>query len=379
MPSEVSDGIFTYNCHQRCVCWPHIHSIKGIIVKKWLCFLALALIGANTLAADKLIIAHRGASGYLPEHTLESKALAFGQGADYLEQDLVMTKDNHLVVIHDHFLDGLTDVAQKFPGRARADGKYYVPDFTLAEIRSLQMTENFKTENGKQVPVYPDRFPLWQGSFKIHTFEEELQFVRGLEKSSGKRIGIYPEIKAPWLHHQEGKDIARATLAMLKKYGYTQKSDPVYLQTFDFNELKRIKTELLPQMGMNVKLVQLVAYSDWGETQARQNGRWVNYDYDWMFKPGAMKEIARYADGVGPAWYMLLDEKQSRPGHIVATPMAADIQTTQLQLHPYTVRRETLPPYVRNIDEMYAALFEQAEADGIFTDFPDTLAQYLQK
>ena len=378
MPSEVSDGIFTYNCHQRCVCWPHIHSIKGIIVKKWLCFLALALIGANTLAADKLIIAHRGASGYLPEHTLESKALAFGQGADYLEQDLVMTKDNHLVVIHDHFLDGLTDVAQKFPGRARADGKYYVPDFTLAEIRSLQMTENFKTENGKQVPVYPDRFPLWQGSFKIHTFEEELQFVRGLEKSSGKRIGIYPEIKAPWLHHQEGKDIARATLAMLKKYGYTQKSDPVYLQTFDFNELKRIKTELLPQMGMNVKLVQLVAYSDWGETQARQNGRWVNYDYDWMFKPGAMKEIARYADGVGPAWYMLLDEKQSRPGHIVATPMAADIQTTQLQLHPYTVRRETLPPYVRNIDEMYAALFEQAKADGIFTDFPDTLAQYLK-
>mgnify|MGYP000275845136 CR=1 FL=1 len=263
--------------------------------------------------------------------------------------------------------------------RARADGKYYVPDFTLAEIRSLQMTENFKTENGKQVPVYPDRFPLWQGSFKIHTFEEELQFVRGLEKSSGKRIGIYPEIKAPWLHHQEGKDIARATLAMLKKYGYTQKSDPVYLQTFDFNELKRIKTELLPQMGMNVKLVQLVAYSDWGETQARQNGRWVNYDYDWMFKPGAMKEIARYADGVGPAWYMLLDEKQSRPGHIVATPMAADIQTTQLQLHPYTVRRETLPPYVRNIDEMYAALFEQAKADGIFTDFPDTLAQYLKK
>ncbi len=352
---------------------------KGIIVKKWLCFLALALIGANTLAADKLIIAHRGASGYLPEHTLESKALAFGQGADYLEQDLVMSKDNHLVVIHDHFLDGLTDVAQKFPGRARADGKYYVPDFTLAEIRSLQMTENFKTENGKQVPVYPNRFPLWQGQFKIHTFEEELQFVRGLEKSSGKRIGIYPEIKAPWLHHQEGKDIARATLAMLKKYGYTQKSDPVYLQTFDFNELKRIKTELLPQMGMNVKLVQLVAYSDWGETQARQNGRWVNYDYDWMFKPGAMKEIARYADGIGPAWYMLLDEKQSRPGHIATTPMAADIQTTQLQLHPYTVRRETLPPYVRNIDEMYAALFEQAKADGIFTDFPDTLAQYLKK
>ncbi len=83
------------------------------------------MAGMNAMAADKLVIAHRRASGYLPEHTLESKALAVGQGADYLEQDLVMTKDNHLVVIHDHFLDGLTDVAKKFPKRARSDGKYY--------------------------------------------------------------------------------------------------------------------------------------------------------------------------------------------------------------------------------------------------------------
>ena len=331
------------------------------------------------VCAEKLVIAHRGASGYLPEHTLESKALAVGQKADYLEQDLVMTKDNHLVVIHDHFLDGLTDVAQKFPGRARQDGKYYVMDFTLDEIRSLRMTENFKTENGNQEAVYPKRFPLWQGNFRIHTFEEELQFIRGLEKSTGKTIGIYPEIKAPWLHHKEGKDIARATLEVLKKYGYTGKKDAVYLQTFDFNELKRMKQQLMPQMGMDVKLVQLVAYTDWKETEERRNGQWVNYSYDWMFKPGAMKEVARYADGVGPAWYMLLDEKQSKRGHIVTTPLAADIRTTQMQLHPYTVRKDALPPYVANIEEMYAALFQQTGADGIFTDFPDTLSAYLKK
>ncbi len=347
---------------------------------KTMTFALLAVVSAsNALAAEKLIIAHRGASGYLPEHTLESKALAFGQRADYLEQDLVMTKDNQLVVIHDHFLDGLTDVAKKFPNRARADGKYYVMDFTLDEVRSLQMTENFKNENGKQVPVYPGRFPLWQGNFKIHTFEEELQFVRGLEKSTGKTIGIYPEIKAPWLHHKEGKDIAKTTLALLKKYGYTQKNDPVYLQTFDFNELKRLKTSLMPKMGMDVKLVQLVAYTDWNETEEQQNGQWVNYDYDWMFKPGAMKEIARYADGVGPAWYMLLDEKTSSIGNIKTTPMVADIQATKLQLHPYTVRKDALPKYVRNINEMYGALFDQAGADGIFTDFPDTLATYLKR
>lgn len=348
------------------------------MIKKSL--LALILLGVSfPLLAQKIVIAHRGASGYLPEHTLESKALAVGQKADYLEQDLVMTKDNQLVVIHDHFLDGLTDVAEKFPGRARADGKFYVMDFTLDEIRSLRMTENFKTENGRQVAVYPKRFPLWQGNFRIHTFEEELQFIRGLEKSTGKTIGIYPEIKTPWLHHKEGKDIARATLEMLKKYGYTGKNDAVYLQTFDFNELKRIKRELMPAMGMDVKLVQLIAYTDWKETEERQNGKWVNYSYDWMFKPGAMKEIARYADGVGPAWYMLLDDDRSRPGKIAVTPMVADIQSTKLQLHPYTVRQDALPPYVNNINEMYVALFDQAHADGIFTDFPDTLSAYLKK
>ena len=153
-----------------------------------------------------------------------------------------MTKDGRLVVIHDHFLDGLTDVAQKFPNRHRKDGRYYVIDFTLKEIQSLNMTENFETKDGKQVAVYPGRFPLWKSHFKIHTFEDELEFIQGLEKSTGKKVGIYPEIKAPWFHHQNGKDIAVETLKVLKKYGYDKKSDMVYLQTFDFNELKRIKT-----------------------------------------------------------------------------------------------------------------------------------------
>lgn len=231
--------------------------------------LSATALGAYAQQSDKLVIAHRGASGYLPEHTLESKALAFGQQADYLEQDLAMTKDNRLIVIHDHFLDGLTDVAKKFPERKRADGRYYVVDFTLDEIKTLEMTENFEVKDGKQAQVYPNRFPMWQSHFTIHTLEEELEFIQGLEKSTGKKIGIYPEIKAPWLHHKEGKDIALETLKVLKKYGYDSKTSPIYLQTFDFNELKRIKTELLPKLGMDVKLVQLVAYTDWHETEEK--------------------------------------------------------------------------------------------------------------
>ncbi|OOS00911.1 glycerophosphodiester phosphodiesterase [Haemophilus paracuniculus] len=333
-----------------------------------------------TSKSDKLIIAHRGASGYLPEHTLESKALAFGQQADYLEQDLAMTKDNRLVVIHDHFLDGLTDVAQKFPNRARKDGRFYVADFTLAEIKSLRMTENFKVENGKQVQVYPNRFPMWKSDFKIHTFEEEIEFIQGLEKSTGKKIGIYPEIKAPWLHHKEGKDIALETLKVLKKYGYDKKSDRVYLQTFDFNELKRIKTELLPKLEMDVKLVQLIAYTDWNETEEKNaSGKWVNYSYDWMFQPNAMQEVAKYADGVGPGWYMLIDKEKSKPSKVVYTPLVAELTKTKLELHPYTVRKDALPDFFTDVNQMYDALLNKAGATGVFTDFPDTGVEFLKQ
>lgn len=102
-------------------------------------------------SANKVVIAHRGASGYLPEHSLPAKAMAYAQGADYLEQDLVMTKDNELVVLHDHYLDRVTDVADRFPDRARKDGRYYAIDFTLPEIKSLKFTEGFDIDkNGKK-------------------------------------------------------------------------------------------------------------------------------------------------------------------------------------------------------------------------------------
>ncbi|OLY44075.1 glycerophosphoryl diester phosphodiesterase [Bartonella apis] len=341
----------------------------------------LVLMGATfsttANADDKVVIAHRGASGYLPEHTLPAKAMAFAQGADYLEQDLVMTKDDQLVVLHDHYLDRVTDVADRFPDRARKDGRYYAIDFTLAEIKSLKFSEGFTIENGKKVQTFPDRFPMGKSDFRVHTFEEEIEFIQGLNHSTGKNIGLYPEIKAPWFHHQEGKDIAARVLEVLKKYGYTKKSDKIYLQCFDANELKRIRNELEPKMGMDLKLVQLIAYTKWNETEEQQpDGKWVNYSYDWMLEPGAMEKIAQYADGIGPDYHMLIADSSTN-GHIIINGMVKEAHEHQLEVHPFTVRADQLPPYAKDVNELYDALYRQADVDGLFTDFPDKAVSYL--
>ena len=303
------------------------------------------VMGSSAMAADsneKIVIAHRGASGYLPEHTLPAKAMAYAQGADYLEQDLVMTKDDHLVVLHDHYLDRVTDVADRFPDRARKDGRYYAIDFTLDEIKSLKFTEGFDIENGKKVQTYPGRFPMGKSDFRVHTFEEEIEFVQGLNHSTGKNIGVY-------------------------------------LQCFDADELKRIKNELEPKMGMDLNLVQLIAYTDWNETQQKQpDGSWVNYNYDWMFKPGAMKQVAEYADGIGPDYHMLIEET-SQPGNIKLTGMVQDAQQNKLVVHPYTVRSDKLPEYTTDVNQLYDALYNKAGVNGLFTDFPDKAVKFLNK
>ncbi|WP_092878828.1 glycerophosphodiester phosphodiesterase [Izhakiella capsodis] len=340
--------------------------------------LLAAAFAVSAETNGKAVIAHRGASGYLPEHTLAAKAMAYAQGADYLEQDLVMTRDDRLVVLHDHYLDRVTNVAERFPERARKDGRYYAIDFTLAEIKSLKFTEGFNVINGKKVQTFAGRFPVGKSDFHVHSFEDEIEFVQGLNHSTGKNIGLYVEIKAPWFHHQEGKDISRLVLKTLSQYGYRHKQDNIWLQCFDFNELKRIKNQLEPELGMNLKLVQLIAYTDWDETQELKNGKWVNYRYDWMFQPGAMTTLAQYVDGIGPDYHMLVDANRSKPGHLQLTSMAQAAHASKLQVHPYTVRADQLPAWAGNFNDVYDALYNQVKVEALFTDFPDKAVSFLQ-
>lgn len=341
--------------------------------------LAKSVSDMARLEDKKLIIAHRGASGYLPEHTLEAKSLAYGLGSPYIEQDLAMTKDDRLVVVHDIYLDRISDVASKFPNRARKDGRFYVIDFTLEELRTLKLSEGFDLKKGKRVPVYKDRFPLDKSRFSIHTFEEEIELIQGLNKSMGKDVGLYVETKMPWFHTQEGKDISKATLLVLQKYGYTSKKDKVFFQSFDYPNLKYVKDTLLPELKMDIKLVALVGKNDWGETFELKNGSWQPYNFNFLLDKKNIREIAKVVDGLGPSYDMLLDVKKSKKGKIIVNDLVSNAHKYKLLVHPYTIRKDSLPKYARNINELFEAILFEAGADGVFTDFPDLGLEFLKE
>jgi glycerophosphoryl diester phosphodiesterase len=323
---------------------------------------AFMVTAGSGAVAQKIVVAHRGASGYLPEHTLEAKAMAYAMGADYIEQDVVMTRDDQLIVLHDITLDRTTDVAARFPGRARDDGRNYVVDFSLEEIRSLRVREGVRNSTGQA--IYPQRFPVGKSSFAINTLAEEIEFIQGLNRSTGNNIGIYPEVKSPAFHRQEGKDVSTALVAMLKEYGYTTKQDKVFIQTFEFDELRIIHDEVLPAAGVSLRLVQLVGNED---------------SYQWMFTEDGMARLSKYADGLGPEKGLIISY-QAAAGMVEPSNLVELAHANGMQVHPYTFRLDEgqVPGYADSFEEMLDLFYFRAGVDGLFTDFPDRAVRFLE-
>lgn len=302
------------------------------------------------------IIAHRGAPGYLPEHCLPGKALAFAMGADFLEQDVVATRDDELVVLHDIHLDRVTNVAERFPGRARDDGRYYVRDFLLAELRELQVWERFEADGRA---VYPGRFPTRCGNFRLHTFAEELRFLAALNKKTNGSVGCYPEIKRPAWHREEGVDISRLFLATLTEHGYVERTDNVFLQCFDAAELRRIRE----QLNCRLRLVQLIGENSWGEGPT---------DFDSFKTAAGLQLLARTVDGIGPWIGQLYRFVENNRSHDVkATTLVQDAQAAGLEVHPYTLRKDALPEGFSSFEALHGFCRNVLKVDGVFTDFTD--------
>jgi glycerophosphoryl diester phosphodiesterase len=309
-----------------------------------------------------LIIAHRGASGYLPEHTQEAKALAYAMGADYLEQDVVASRDDQLIVSHDIHLDRVSDVAARFPDRHRDDGRYYVRDFDLAELRSLNIHERLNDDGS--AAAFSGRFPVDKGQFRIVTLAQEIELIQGLNRSTGGSVGIYPEVKAPAWHHGEGVDIAVLLLEMLDRYGYRSRQDPVFVQCFDADELRRLRQDL----DCPLKLVQLIGENGWAESTT---------DYDALKTPQGLVKVAAVADAIGP-WTNQLYTLADIDGHPVSTGLVKAAHRAGLKVHPYTFRADALAPGFDSYAAMVNWFVHELEVDGLFTDFTDRTLRIIR-
>jgi glycerophosphoryl diester phosphodiesterase len=274
--------------------------------------------------------------------------MAHAMGADYLEQDVVATRDGVLIVFHDLYLDDLTDVGEHFPGRARQDGRHYCVDFDLSEIQQLRVRE--RRRPGSSQALYPGRFPLAGGEFGIPTLEEELRFIQGLNQSTGRRAGVYPELKDPAWHRAHGIDLSGSLLEALARHGYTGRTAPVFVQCFDSAELRRLRADL----GSALRLVQLLD----GEGHCPDGA--------------ALREIAGYADAIGPALRLLTGAAGTG-----STGLVASAHVAGLHVHPFTLRADRLPAGVASFQALLHRVFIDEGADGAFTDFPDQVGKFL--
>jgi glycerophosphoryl diester phosphodiesterase len=328
--------------------------------------IAMMLVSAAPAPVPKpILIAHRGASGIVPEHTLAAYARAIADGADYIEPDLVMSKDGVPVIRHENEISGTTDVGARpeFAARKRTkviDGEsvtgWFAEDFTLAELKTLRARERLpqlRRESAKRDGLYP-----------IATLAEAVALVRAEEKARGRRIGLYPETKHPAYFDSIGLSFDAPMLKVLKAGGYTRRFDPVFIQSFETANLKRLrgKTQL--------RLVQLIA-EDGGPADA------PGQTYAQMATPTGYRAIARYADGVGLNKNVILP-RDAAQNWLGPTQAVRDAKAAGLLVHVWTFRAENffLPAPLRKGSDPAAygdlaaeiARFRALGIDGLFSD-----------
>ena len=313
-----------------------------------------------------LVIAHRGASGYRPEHTLASYTLAIEMGADYIEPDLVATKDGHLIARHEPLLDDTTDVKSRpqFASRRttkQLDGKpvtgFFASGFTLAEIKQL-----------RAVQPNPARSKEYDGRFEIPTFEEILDLAERESKQRGRTIGVYPETKHPSFHLGLNLPLEERLVA-LRRHKLDRADGPVFIQSFESANLQylRAKTKL--------PLVQLL---DDGALQYDATGKRVTGvkipqygDKRGGAAPQSLEDIAKYANAIGP-WKRQIMRDVSAP-QLLQTALIEQAHAAGLRVHTYTFRSEpaTLASEYRNDPQLEYRQFYALGIDGVFSDFAD--------
>jgi glycerophosphoryl diester phosphodiesterase len=327
------------------------------------------------LVDEPVVIGHRGASGYRPEHTLAAYELAIAQGADFVEPDLVSTADGVLVARHENEIGGTTDVEDhpEFADRYTTktiDGVaisgWFTEDFTLAELKTLRATE--------RIPATRPANATFDGQFEVPTLQEVLDLVAATNEGRrrSERVGVYPETKHPTYFDSIGLSLEEPLVATLEASGYDRPNDRAFIQSFEVANLQQLD-------GMTrLPLVQLLSGSGRPYDFAAAGDPRTYAD---LITAAGLDEIAAYADGIGPSKGLVVPV--AADGTLAApTSLVADAHQRDLLVHIYTMRNENsfVPPVLRTstdpnqrgrVEAEYAAMWA-AGIDGLFSDNPDT-------
>ena len=233
----------------------------------------------------------------------------------------------------------------------------------MAEIKKLRVHERSKKRGSG--PAFKGRFPHESLLFEVPTLEEMLQLVNGLKQSHGREMGLYIEIKGAEIHRQYNLDPAKKLLAILERYDFREASDPVWIQSFDAEVLKTLKHKYKTR----IKLTQLIGENRW---------RLSSTNFDYLKTEVGLKEVAGYADGIGP-WMNHVVTGKNISGDFQLTGLVKMAQLLNLKVHPYTLRKDRLPDYAETFDDLLHIFFNLAQVDGVITDFPDQAMKYLEK
>lgn len=316
-----------------------------------------SLISLNLGAFESpLVLGHRGACGHRPEHTLASYELAIEMGADYIEPDLVMTKDGVLMARHENEISGTTDAALKFPDRKttkNVDGEtitgWFIEDFTLKEVKTLKAKERLEFRDHSN-----------DGKFEVPTFKEVLALV----KKQKRKVGIYPETKHPTYFQSIGLPLEEALVKELKAHGLNKKNSLVFIQSFEMANLKKLKKLT------SLPLIYLIDDPEKKPFDHVASGDQRTY-LD-MVQPKALKEISETVYGIGP-YKRYIIPANDKGEMLPATTLIQDAHAVGLKVHPYTFRNEAqylLKNYAGDPQKEYLQFFELG-VDGVFSDFPD--------
>jgi glycerophosphoryl diester phosphodiesterase len=351
---------------------------------RWISVLlaAVALLAAfaptAAMAAKKpLVIGHRGASGSLPEHTLQAYRLAIKVGADFIEPDLVATKDGVLIARHEPNIGATTNVADhpEFADRKKkrtVDGveldDWWAADFTLAEIKTLRAKQT-RTPRPKE----------FDGKFKIPTLQEVINLARRESRREGRRIGIYPETKHPTFHQDIGLPLERRLVRVLKRNNLNKRRSPVFIQSFEQANLKQLNT-MTP-----VRLVQLVDAWDTNDDGSMVYDETSTRPFDWtrqtpprndtygaLVTDAGLAEVKTYADGVGPWKPHIVPQNSAGTVIFPPTDLVQRAHQRGLLVHTWTFRDDAFPSgYVGGPISEYLTYYRLG-IDGVFSDFPET-------